>query len=79
MSRTKVVLVHEGFRDLLHDPEVREILREKAEAMANLAGDGFESLVYSNYGRDVARVYPATPKARSINFKENTLLKVMQI
>lgn len=78
MSKTKVELDHEGFRELLTSPKITKTVEETAKRIAKTAGTGYEYDVQSGAGRAVARVYPATAAAKKDNKKNNTLLKALQ-
>lgn len=87
MSKTKVVLNHKGFRQLLNSPEIYKAVEEAAWGVAQTAGhisgrdDGeseYNVSIKTGKRRIVAIVYPDTYMARKDNRENNTLLKALQ-
>lgn len=78
MSKTKVVLNHEGFRALLTSPELADGLGGIAAGIAARAGDGYASDVHLTPGRVVASAYTETTEAMRDEAEHNTLLKALQ-
>lgn len=75
----KFELDNKGVRELLHAPELEELITNKAEAVRASAGEGF-SLVASNNSqksRTYVTVRADDPKAIRKNFKHNILLKAL--
>ena len=78
MAKTKVVLNHAGFRELLSSPELAAGLGEIAADIAARAGDGYASDVYQTPGRVVASAYAETTEAMRHELATNSLLKAVQ-
>lgn len=63
---------------VLKSPEMQAILREKAEEIAQRAGDGYEVKEKSGKNRNIAKIYTATFRAKADNAKNNTLLRALK-
>jgi len=76
----KVVLNLAGFQALRTDPAVMDEIGRQANAIADLAGAGYEvdgPRVTGGRVRAHASVFTATPQAMADNAKYNTLLKAL--
>lgn len=62
-------------QQLLKSPEILEICKEHAEAIADRCGEGYETTTYTQPTRIVAKVYADSSSARADNMKHNTILK----
>jgi len=78
MSKDKFELNSAGVRDLLKSSEMQALLTEKASAIKNRCGDGYEQDIYVGKNRANAMVWAETYKARKENSKNNTILKAIK-
>lgn len=78
MSRMKFKLNRKGIADLMKSDEMQAILNEKATAIRNRCGDGYEQDVYVGKNRANAMVSAESVKAKKDNLKNNTLLKAVR-
>lgn len=67
----------QGLRELLYSEGVREIVHEKAEMVANRAGEGYEAGYAEGKSRYRAIVSPQTWSARMRDKKTNNLLRAL--
>ena len=67
-----------GVRDLLKSEGIQEILREKAAAIRNRCGDGYEQDTHIGKTRANAMVYADSFQAKMDNSKNNTILKAIK-
>lgn len=68
--------VRTGYRDLMRDPAVAALIRERADRIAEAAGEGFEADVQPRSGRrQVPRgsVRTATARAREVEARTHAL------
>lgn len=79
MSKVKIELNSRAIRDLLKSNEVRDCIKEKADEISALCGDGYESDIYYTSSRVVSSVYTATSEAYKDNLDNNTLLKASKV
>lgn len=78
MSKTRVVLNHAGFRDLLTSGAVQAEIERIAQATARSAGDGYEVLPNAGRrGRAGRTVAPSTAAARRREARDHPLLGVL--
>jgi len=86
-ARVKVVLNHDGIRNLLTSGAIGSAVEGAAHAVADAAGDGYEvgegrvmegSSVAEFKGRIGYSVYTATDEARLDNAENHTLYKAVQ-
>ena len=77
MSKT-FELNSSGIRDLLKSEDMQSLLREKATAIKNRCGSGYEQDTYVGKNRANAMVYADDFKAKLDNSKNNTLLKALK-
>lgn len=78
-QKIKIELNRDAIRQqLLKSPEIRDICKEHAEAIANRCGDGYETATYTESTRVVAKVYADSFQARHDNLKHNTILKAVK-
>ena len=75
MSKVEIKLNKAGMREMLQSAGVEAALREKADAIANRCGEGYEANATVGRERALASVRPATAKAWRDNMENNTLLK----
>lgn len=81
MSNVKVYVDKKAMAQLRSSAEVVDLLREKADRLRNVCGEGYETdtkYVNGLAPRTVASVYTETPKAMMDNSKNNTLLKAVE-
>lgn len=64
-----------GLNELMKSPECQQLVAEAGRAVAESAGEGFESEVHQASFVAISNVYPTSVKAARKNLKENTLLK----
>lgn len=77
MPKTKIVLNSAGVRALLKSPEMQSFLSERAQAISDRAGDGYETDVFVGKTRANASVFASDAKAAKDNLENNTLLKAL--
>ena len=78
MSNFKFKLNRKGVREFLKSVEVQNMLEEKAKAIQQRAGDGYEVSTYVGKTRANASVRANTVKAIKDTKKNNTLLKAVR-
>lgn len=78
MSKNKFVLNSAGVRGLLQGEEMQAHLKDIADGIKQRAGEGYESDIYVGVNRSNAMVRAETPKAKTDNMKNNTLLKAVK-
>ncbi|HEL2623491.1 TPA: hypothetical protein TZ822_001784 [Streptococcus suis] len=78
MASMKFKLNRAGVRELMKSPEMQAVLTEKANAIRNRAGYGYESDIYVGKTRANAMVYADSFQAKRDNKKHNTLLKAVK-
>lgn len=74
-NKNKFVLNSAGVRALLRSDEMQEVLAERARAVQQRCGPGYESDTYVGKNRANAMVWAETHRAKRDNAKNNTLLK----
>ena len=77
MSDFKFKLNHKGVGELMKSAAMQRVLTEKAKAIRNRCGDGYEQDIFVGKNRANAMVKAATKKAQKDNLKNNTLLKAV--
>lgn len=77
MSESKFVLNRAGVAELMKSAEMQAILKDKATAIRNRCGDGYEQDIYVGKNRANAMVSAETIKAKRSNAKHNVLLKAV--
>lgn len=77
MSKFKFELNRAGVAELMKSSAVQEVLKEKASAIRNRCGDGYEQDSYVGKNRANAMVTASSIKAKRDNLKNNTLLKAV--
>lgn len=78
MASMKFKLNSAGVRELMKSPEMQAVLTDKANAIRNRAGNGYESDIYVGKTRANAMVYADSFQAKRDNKKHNTLLKAVK-
>lgn len=78
MSNFKFVLNRKGVRELLKSSEMQSVLKEKAKAILEKCGSGYDSDIFVGKTRANASVGAKTKKAKRDNYKNNTLLKAIK-
>lgn len=78
MAKNKFKLNYSGVGQLLKSAEMQSVLNEKAAAIKNRCGDGYEQDVYVGKTRANAMVSATSYKAKKENMKNNTLLKAVR-
>lgn len=74
----KFKLNHSGVGQLLKSTEMQNVLTEKATAIRNRCGDGYEQDIHVGKTRANAMVRATTYQAKKDNMKNNTLLKAVR-
>lgn len=77
MSNSKFVLNRAGVAELMKSAEMQVILKDKATAIRNQCGDGYEQDIYVGKNRANTMVYADSIKAKRSNAKHNTILKAV--
>jgi len=78
MSNFKFELNRSGVRDLLRSDEMQALLSEKASAIRNRCGDGFDQDIMVGKNRANAMVWADSFEAKRKNMRENTILKAVR-
>lgn len=78
MNKFKIELNRKGVADLMKSTEMQAVLKEKASAIANRCGSGYDHDVYVGKNRANAMVYADTFLAKLDNKKNNTILKAVR-
>lgn len=73
MSKVRIELNSPGIRALLRSPEMQAVLKDRADAVKDRCGEGYEAYVAPT--RAVAVVETASRAAYDDNAARNTLLK----
>lgn len=75
MSKLDFRLNREGVRTLMRSPEMKAVLKDRADTVKDRCGDGYDSYVAQT--RAVAVVETVSPQAYNDNSAHNTLLKAV--
>jgi len=78
MSKMKFKLNSSGVAALMKSAEMQQVLADKATAVKNRAGEGYEQDIYVGKTRANAMVSATTHKAKKDNLENNTLLKAVR-
>lgn len=78
MAKSGFKLNYAGVGQLLKSAEMQKVLEEKATAVKNRCGDGYEQDIYVGKTRANAMVYAETFEAKRDNMKNNTILKAVR-
>lgn len=73
----KVRLNRSGVRELLKSGDMLAACAEQADRVRSACGDGYESNTHVG-NRATAMVWPQSAKARQDNYRNNTLVKVVE-
>lgn len=78
MAKMEFKLNRDGVANMMKSAEMQGILTDKASAIKNRCGDGYESDIYVGKNRANAMVVAKTNQAKRDNLKNNTLLKAVR-
>ena len=78
MAKSGFKLNYAGVGQLLKSAEMQKVLEEKATAVKNRCGDGYEQDIYVGKTRANAMVFAETFKAKRDNMKNNIILKAVR-
>lgn len=78
MTIERITLDHAGFRELLRSAEVRDLVQEEADAIAEHAGPGMEADANIGRHRVYGGVITATEEARLAEARDRALTKATQ-
>lgn len=78
MSKTKVVLNSAGIRELLRSEEMQKLLGERAGAVVERCGSGYESDIHVGKNRANAMITAKTAAAKADNLKNDTILRSLR-
>lgn len=78
MAKMRFQLNRSGVAELMKSSQMQCVLTEKARAIRDRCGDGYEQTVHVGRNRANASVKAVTSKARRDNKKNNTLLKAVR-
>lgn len=78
MAKSGFKLNYAGVGQLLKSAEMQKVLEEKATAVKNRCGDGYEQDIYVGKTRANAMVFAETFEAKRDNMKNNTILKAVR-
>jgi len=73
----EIVLNSAGVREMLQSPEMQALLLERATAIKERAGDGFETDVFVGKNRANASVFATTKAAQKACLDDNVLIKAV--
>lgn len=74
----KFMLNRAGVAELMKSPEMVALLKEKAKAIQDRAGDGYEVSTFTGKNRANISIKTKSRKAIRDNNKNNTLLKALR-
>lgn len=77
MSKVKIVLNSPGINALLHSEEMRGLLMQVGNSVADRAGENFAAEAFDMPTRSVVRVSPINKQGAIENSKDNVLLKAL--
>lgn len=66
-----------GLRELMNSSEMQSKLRAAGDAVASVAGPGYEASVFTPGVVPIASVHPESDEAKQDNYENNTLLKAL--
>ena len=66
-----------GLNELMKSAECQALMADAGRAVAQIAGEGFDSEVHLASYVAISNVYPSSVRAARKNLKENTLLKAV--
>lgn len=78
MAKMEFKLNRDGVANMMKSAEMQGILTDKASAIKNRCGDGYESDIYVGKNRANAMVAAKSNQAKRDNLKNNTLLKAVR-
>lgn len=78
MAKMEFKLNRDGVANMMKSAEMQGILTDKASAIKNRCGDGYESDIYVGKNRANAMVVAKSNQAKRDNLKNNTLLKAVR-
>lgn len=78
MSKMQFKLNRAGVSDMLKSDGMQKVLEEKASAIKNRCGDGYEQDIYIGRNRANVMVRAETYQAKKDNAKNNTILKAVR-
>lgn len=78
MGNLKFKLNYQGVGQLMKSAEMQRVLEEKAKAIKNRCGEGYEQDVFVGRTRANAMVSAKTYQAKKDNSKNNTILKAVK-
>lgn len=73
MSKVRIEFHSEGFAALLRHPGIEADIRQRAEAIAEAAGEGVDAVVVQGRDRVRAVVQTNTPEAKRAEAEDKTL------
>ncbi|MGX6962429.1 hypothetical protein [Vagococcus xieshaowenii] len=77
-KKTRFKLNYKGVGQLMKSAEMQSVLEEKAKAIKNRCGEGYEQDVFVGKTRANAMVSAKSYKAKKDNSKNNTILKALR-
>mgnify|MGYP000845328098 CR=1 FL=1 len=78
MSKAKFKLNMKGLHELRKSAEMQKIIDDKVSQVLNITGDGYSTNPHFSEERYIVTVYPEEFKAKSDNWKNNTLEKAVR-
>ncbi len=78
MAKVKIELNRAGVRALLKSGEMKAICDERAAAIADRCGEGYEHGAYTGKNRVNASVWAETMQAKRDNMENNTILRALK-
>ncbi len=78
MAKNTFKLNYKGVGQLMKSAEMQSVLEEKAKAIKNRCGEGYEQDIFVGKTRANAMVSAATYQAKKDNLENNTLLKAVR-
>ncbi len=74
----KFVIDKKGVFELMKSPRMQEVISDKARAVKNRCGSGFEQDIYVGRHRANAGIFAETQKAKKQCYENNILLKELR-
>lgn len=78
MKKVKFELDINGLRELMKSAEMKAVLEEAGQAVANGAGGDYGVRVHDATYVSIANVYPDSKEAAKDNYENNTLLRALE-
>lgn len=74
-----IKLSYKGIGQMLRGDEMKALVADYGERGAGIAGDGYSYDTHNTGQRQAATVFPADGRSANDNYRNNTLLKVINL